>query len=115
MRRTDADPPAPRLFTTGDFLARDHLHHPLQFAVTCAVLVVAQMVYVLFGFGSGLIAVGSLALVFPEIKDVVVLLLLVNLPAELSWSGARAAKSAGGRSPPWAWASPWASPWAPGS
>jgi uncharacterized membrane protein YfcA len=51
------------------------------------VLVVAQVVYVLFGFGSGLIAVGTLALVFPEIKDVVVLLLLVNLPAELwvSW------------------------------
>lgn len=60
---------------------------PLEFAITCAVLVVAQIVYVLFGFGSGLIAVGTLALVFPEIKDVVVLLLLVNLPAELfvSW------------------------------
>jgi uncharacterized membrane protein YfcA len=51
------------------------------------ILVIAQLVYVLFGFGSGLIAVGSLALVFPELKDVVVLLLLVNLPAELfvSW------------------------------
>jgi uncharacterized membrane protein YfcA len=45
--------------------------------------VIAQLVYVLFGFGSGLIAVGCLALIFPEIKDVVVLLLLVNLPAEL--------------------------------
>jgi len=57
------------------------------YALTCAVLVIAQLVYVLFGFGSGLIAVGSLALVFPELKDVVVLLLLVNLPAELfvSW------------------------------
>lgn len=56
---------------------------PFEFAVTCAILVIAQLVYVLFGFGSGLIAVGSLALIFPEIKDVVVLLLLVNLPAEL--------------------------------
>jgi uncharacterized membrane protein YfcA len=54
-----------------------------ELAMTCAILVIAQLVYVLFGFGSGLIAVGSLALVFPEIKDVVVLLLLVNLPAEL--------------------------------
>ena len=55
----------------------------LVYAVTCAVLVAAQMVYVLFGFGAGLIAVGSLALIFPEIKDVVVLLLLVNLPSEI--------------------------------
>jgi uncharacterized membrane protein YfcA len=58
-------------------------HSPLEFLATCAILVVAQIVYVLFGFGSGLIAVGSLALIFPEIKDVVVMLLLVNLPAEL--------------------------------
>jgi uncharacterized membrane protein YfcA len=61
---------------------------PLQFALTCVILVVAQIIYVLFGFGSGLTAVGSLALLFPEIKDVVVLLLLVNLPAEglVAWS-----------------------------
>lgn len=56
---------------------------PLEYGLACAVLVVAQLVYVLFGFGSGLIAVGALALVFPDIQDVVVLLLLVNLPAEL--------------------------------
>jgi uncharacterized membrane protein YfcA len=64
---------------------------PWQFAITCVVLAVAQVVYVLFGFGSGLIAVGSLALVFPEIKDVVVMLLLVNLPAELAvaWGARR--------------------------
>jgi len=55
-----------------------------QFVVACLVLFVAQLVYVLFGFGSGLIAVGSLALIFPEIQDVVVLLLLVNLPAEVA-------------------------------
>ena len=64
---------------------------PVQFALTCAILVVAQIVYVLFGFGSGLIAVGSLALLFPAIKDVVVLLLLVNMPAEIlvTWGARR--------------------------
>lgn len=56
---------------------------PLDFAITCAVLIIAQLVYVMFGFGSGLIAVGGLALLFPEIKDVVVVLLLVNIPAEI--------------------------------
>jgi len=55
----------------------------LQYLLTCSILIVAQLVYVLFGFGSGLIAVGALALVFPDIRDVVVLLLLVNLPAEM--------------------------------
>jgi len=54
-----------------------------MYALTFAVIVVAQLVYVVFGFGSGLIAVGTLALVFPEIRDVVVILLLVVLPAEL--------------------------------
>jgi uncharacterized protein len=54
-----------------------------EFLTTCGILIIAQMVYVLFGFGSGLIAVGSLALLFPQIQDVVVLLLLVNLPAEV--------------------------------
>lgn len=53
------------------------------FFITCGVLLAAQLVYVLFGFGSGLIAVGGLALVLPELKDVVVILLLISLPAEL--------------------------------
>jgi uncharacterized membrane protein YfcA len=57
---------------------------PVQFALTCLVMVISQVIYVLFGFGSGLTAVGTLALLFPEIKDVVVLLLLVNVPAEIS-------------------------------
>lgn len=43
----------------------------------------AEIIYVVFGFGAGLIVVGTLALVLPNIQDVVVLLLLVNLPAEL--------------------------------
>jgi uncharacterized membrane protein YfcA len=54
-----------------------------HFAITAAVILIAQVVYVVFGFGSGLIAVGLLALVYPEIRDVVVVLLLVVLPAEL--------------------------------
>ena len=54
-----------------------------EFLLVCGVLVFAQAVYVMFGFGSGLIAVGSLAMFMPNIQDVVVLLLLINLPAEL--------------------------------
>ncbi len=54
-----------------------------QYLLTCGILFIAQIVYVLFGFGSGLIAVGALAVVFPDIRDVVVMLLLVNLPAEV--------------------------------
>lgn len=54
-----------------------------QFAAACSALAVAEAVYVLLGFGAGLIAVGTLALLMPEVRDVVVMLLLVNLPAEL--------------------------------
>ena len=54
-----------------------------QYAVACLVLAVAEAVYVLLGFGAGLIAVGTLALFMPELRDVVVILLVVNLPAEL--------------------------------
>jgi uncharacterized membrane protein YfcA len=62
-----------------------------EYLLVCAILVVAQLVYVLFGFGSGLIAVGSLALFIPQIQDAVVLLLLVNLPAEaiVAWQARR--------------------------
>ena len=54
-----------------------------QFLVACVVLAFAEAIYVLLGFGAGLIAVGTLALLMPGLRDVVVLLLLVNLPAEL--------------------------------
>jgi uncharacterized membrane protein YfcA len=54
-----------------------------QLLLSCAILTVAEAVYVTLGFGAGLIAVGGLALLLPELRDVVVLLLLVNLPAEL--------------------------------
>jgi len=62
-----------------------------QLLLACLVLVVAEAVYVTLGFGAGLIAVGGLALLLPELQDVVVLLLLVNLPAELwvVWSSRR--------------------------
>lgn len=56
---------------------------PWELLAVGLVLVVAEAVYVLLGFGSGLVAVGALALLLPDIRDVVVLLLLVNLPAEL--------------------------------
>jgi uncharacterized membrane protein YfcA len=56
---------------------------PWQFLVVCLVLVAAEAIYVLLGFGAGLVAVGALALLLPDVRDVVVLLLLVNLPAEL--------------------------------
>ena len=54
-----------------------------QFLIVCAIVAVAEAIYVLLGFGAGLIAVGTMALLLPELKDAVVLLLLVNLPAEL--------------------------------
>jgi len=54
-----------------------------QFLLVCLILAAAEAVYVLLGFGAGLVAVGSLALLLPELRDAVVLLLLVNLPAEL--------------------------------
>lgn len=62
-----------------------------QFLLACMILMAAEAVYVTLGFGAGLIAVGGLALLVPELRDVVVLLLLVNLPAELwvVWSSRR--------------------------
>lgn len=56
---------------------------PWQLVAAGLVLVVAETIYVLLGFGAGLVAVGALALLLPDLRDVVVLLLLVNLPAEL--------------------------------
>ena len=53
------------------------------YLAACAIVVLSQIVYVLFGFGSGLVLVGLLALVVPDLRDVVVLVLLVNVPAEL--------------------------------
>ncbi|MFH1844004.1 MAG: sulfite exporter TauE/SafE family protein [bacterium] len=54
-----------------------------RYLMVSAVLLVAEAVYVMFGFGAGLIAVGALAVILPEIQDVVVLLLLINVLPEL--------------------------------
>jgi len=56
---------------------------PFEFAAACAAVALAQLIYVTFGFGSGLVTVALLALVLPDLQDVVVLILLINLPAEL--------------------------------
>ncbi|MFC1852267.1 sulfite exporter TauE/SafE family protein [candidate division CSSED10-310 bacterium] len=54
-----------------------------EFGAVFAVFVLAELIYVAFGFGAGLIAVGLLALIMPVIQDVVVILLLVNIPVEM--------------------------------
>lgn len=89
MRLTDASTRTAPF--SGVLLPPTIFSSPVEYAITCVILLIAQLVYVLFGFGSGLIAVGSLALLFPEIQDVVVLLLLVNLPVELwvTWKSRR--------------------------
>ncbi|HLV64166.1 MAG TPA: sulfite exporter TauE/SafE family protein [Polyangiaceae bacterium] len=51
--------------------------------MACAVLVLAQAVYVTVGFGSGLIALGCLALLPLNLTDLVIALMLVSLPAEI--------------------------------
>ena len=48
-----------------------------------AILAVAQLVYALFGFGAGLIAVSTLTLVGFGLRDVVVVMLLINIPVEM--------------------------------
>jgi len=53
------------------------------YAATCGAMLVAEMVYILFGFGAGLIAVGSMAMLLEQVTDVVVMLLLLNAPPEL--------------------------------
>lgn len=64
-------------------LAATVFESPAQLAVTLAVLFVAQLVYALYGFGSGLTALGALALVFDDVPELVAFLLLVSLPTEL--------------------------------
>ena len=40
-----------------------------QFLIICLILATAEAVYVLLGFGAGLIAVGTMALLLPELKE----------------------------------------------
>jgi len=54
-----------------------------QAVITALVLMVAEAFAVLFGFGAGLIAVGSLAMVLSEVQDVVVLLVCLIVPVEV--------------------------------
>ncbi len=70
---------------------------PWHFLIACLALFVAELVYVVLGFGAGLIAVGTLALVLPEVRDVVVIVLLVNLPAEVFvvWTSRREIRKKG--------------------
>jgi uncharacterized membrane protein YfcA len=55
-----------------------------ELAVAGVIMLASEAVYVTFGFGAGLIAVGFLALILDQARDVVVLLMLVCLPVELA-------------------------------
>ena len=54
-----------------------------QLILACLVVLVAQTIYVLFGFGLGLIGVGLLAMFIQPLTNIVVLLLFIALPAEI--------------------------------
>jgi len=60
--------------------------------LSALVLCASQLVYAMYGFGSGLLAVALLAFVLPELSAVVPLLVLVSLPTEawISWRDRRA-------------------------
>ena len=61
---------------------------PWGFLAACGVIFLCNLVYVLLGFGAGMLAVGMLAALFPDIRDVVVILLVLVFPAE-GWIVAR--------------------------
>ena len=54
-----------------------------QLILTGMVVLIAQAIYVLFGFGLGLIGVGLLAMFIQPFTNIVVLLLFIALPAEI--------------------------------
>ncbi len=54
-----------------------------QLILAGLIILIAQTIYVLFGFGLGLIAVGLLALFIQPVTNVIVLLLFIALPAEI--------------------------------
>jgi uncharacterized membrane protein YfcA len=54
-----------------------------QLLLAGLVVLIAQTIYVLFGFGLGLVAVGLLALFIQPVTNIVVLILFVALPAEI--------------------------------
>jgi uncharacterized membrane protein YfcA len=53
-----------------------------QLAGTIAVFFLSQVVYSLYGFGAGMLAVAVLAFLFHDLADVVVLLLFTTFPTE---------------------------------
>jgi uncharacterized membrane protein YfcA len=55
---------------------------PGAFLAACAVVLLCDLVYVMLGFGAGMLAVGMLAAILPELRDVVVILLVLVLPVE---------------------------------
>ena len=61
---------------------------PWGFLAACGVVLLCDLVYVLLGFGAGMLAVGMLAAILPELHDVVVILLVLMLPVE-AWVVAR--------------------------
>jgi uncharacterized membrane protein YfcA len=54
-----------------------------QWFLAGVIVLIAQTIYVLFGFGLGLVAVGLLALFIQPVTNIVVLILFVALPAEI--------------------------------
>lgn len=75
------------------FLIFDSLGH---FGLAAAVLFFAELVYLVLGFGVGLIALGLMALFHPDLQDLVVVLMVVNLPIEATvvWRGRGAIRKA---------------------
>lgn len=65
---------------------------PWEFLAACAVVLLCDLVYVMLGFGAGLLAVGMLAAVLPELRDGVVILLVLLLPVE-AWVVVRSRRS----------------------
>lgn len=56
---------------------------PAELAIACAVVFLGQLIYLMLGFGAGMLAVGTLTVFLPDVRDAVVLLLLLTLPSEI--------------------------------
>jgi uncharacterized membrane protein YfcA len=80
-----------------DLLGQTVFSSGTALAATAGVMLLAQLVYALSGFGSGLIAVSLGAFLVPDLSLLVPLLLLVNLPTEtwVSWRDRRRVSFAG--------------------
>ncbi len=56
---------------------------PWQLLAAFLIVIAIEIVYLLLGFGAGLVALGALAVLPTDFRDLAMVLLLVNLPAEL--------------------------------